>query len=1128
MSNIKQHGWVFALCCLLVTLSCAGNKNGSGGKNGGGDPGNPPETPQNFEAMALDGQVRLSWNTEPDVTYELYHSTTAGFALESGMRISPVTSPYDHEELMNGTTYYYRLRAVNDFGASEPTAEISATPGSPPETPQNFTAMALDEQVRLSWNTEPDVTYELYHSTETGFALENGMRISPVTSPYDHEELMNGTTYYYRLRAVNDFGASEPTGEISATPGSPPETPQNFTAMALDEQVRLSWNTEPDVTYELYHSTTPGFTLESGMRISPVTTPYDHEELMNDTTYYYRLRAVNDFGVSEPTAEISATPGSPPETPQNFTAMALDEQVRLSWNTEPDVTYELYHSTTPGFTLENGMKISQVTSPYDHEELMNDTTYYYRLRAVNDFGVSEPTDEISATPKPPPATPQGLMAEASGAGQIILSWNTESNITYDLYHSTTQGFELANGMKISGVTSPYPHTELTPNTTYYYRLTAVNDSGASAPTTEVSKRTLPAKPQNFMATVSGRDVRLSWEDSQIGVTYTVFFGSAPGIDVGNENPSKIEGIPSLFHGFTGLMNNTRHYYRLTAVNDSGSSAPTAEVSVIIPPAAPENFMAEASGGQVTLSWTKLSSLTYDIFFSTSAGIDVADTSVMKITGIRTQPYTHTGLTNTTTYYYRLRAVNDSGTGGEPTAEISATPGSPATTPQSFTALASRKQVTLNWTAQASVTYDLFYATTAGIDVGSSTAAKFTNVTPPYIHTELTDDTTYYYKLTARNTFGTSAPTAEVSATPRVAEKISAGNFHTCAVASGRALCWGQNNSGQLGTGNRSGALTPQQAGDLTTGVTQISVGNDHACAVVGGGAFCWGKGASGRLGHNEMDSEVMNSQTADKLTPTQVDGLTSGVTQISAGGSHTCAVVNGRAMCWGFGGSGILGAGNRSHSNAPQQVSGLTTEVTQISAGGSHTCAVVNGRAMCWGFGGSGRLGTGSQDTQTSPQQVSGLTTEVTQISAGNTHTCAVVNGAAWCWGKGGKLQLGHNEMGSETGNKLTPTPVDGLTSGVTHISAGSEHTCAVVGGAAKCWGEGDHGRLGTGNNSDQTTPTQVVGLTSGVTEISAGKRHTCAVVEGRALCWGESADGRLGNNNSRDDQNTPVSVNGL
>ena len=177
MSNIKQYGRFFALCCLLVTLSCAGNKNG----NGGGDPGSPPETPQNFEAMASDGQITLSWNTEPNVTYELYHSNETGFALENGMKISSVTTPYDHEELMNNTTYYYRLRAVNDFGASEPTDEISATPKPPPMAPQGLMAGASGAgQITLSWNTESNITYDLYHSTTQGFELANGIKISNV------------------------------------------------------------------------------------------------------------------------------------------------------------------------------------------------------------------------------------------------------------------------------------------------------------------------------------------------------------------------------------------------------------------------------------------------------------------------------------------------------------------------------------------------------------------------------------------------------------------------------------------------------------------------------------------------------------------------------------------------------------------------------------------------------------------------------------------------------------------------------------------------------------------------------------------------------------------------------------
>ena len=380
-----------------------------------------------------------------------------------------------------------------------------------------------------------------------------------------------------------------------------------------------------------------------------------------------------------------------------------------------------------------------------------------------------------------------------------------------------------------------------------------------------------------------------------------------------------------------------------------------------------------------------------------------------------------------------------------------------------------------------------------------------------------------------NSAGESEPTAEQSAIPRPQIALSAGEFYTCAVVEGGAFCWGEGDDGQLGhnePGNEDANKSqPAQVYGLTSGVTEITTGSSasvvHTCALVNGGAWCWGDGGFGQLG---------DGGTSDAVTPQEVTGLTSGVTQITAGGAHTCVVVEGGAKCWGVGGLGQLGhnePGNeKANKSQPTRVMGLTSGVTQMSAGKRHTCAVVDGAVLCWG-----RDALDPENPRNNfPQQVHGLTSGVTQITAGGSYTCALVNGGAWCWGEGGNSQLGHNEPGNEDGGKSQPTQVMGLTSGVTQISAGNIHTCAVVNGGAWCWGEGGSGQLGHNEGdgtADKPAPTQVVGLTSGVTQITAGGSHTCAVVNGQVWCWGAGTSGQLGND-AKENSPVPVPLSGL
>ena len=152
----------------------------------------------------------------------------------------------------------------------------------------------------------------------------------------------------------------------------------------------------------------------------------------------------------------------------------------------------------------------------------------------------------------------------------------------------------------------------------------------------------------------------------------------------------------------------------------------------------------------------------------------------------------------------------------------------------------------------------------------------------------------------------------------------------------------------------------------------------------------------------------------------------------------------------------------------------------------------------------------------------------VTQISLGFSHTCALLNtGKVRCWGDGEYGQLGYgneNDIGDDNGE--TPASAGDVNVGgtVTQISLGSYHTCALLNtGNVRCWGWGSLGRLGYGNETDigdDETPADAGDVNVGgtVVQISAGLYHTCALLNtGKVRCWGEGSFGRLGYGNEND-----------
>jgi len=376
-----------------------------------------------------------------------------------------------------------------------------------------------------------------------------------------------------------------------------------------------------------------------------------------------------------------------------------------------------------------------------------------------------------------------------------------------------------------------------------------------------------------------------------------------------------------------------------------------------------------------------------------------------------------------------------------------------------------------------------------------------------------------------------------------AVQVDAGEEFTCALLDTKEVkCWGDNSSGQLGdgticegssvgyTGENCQKPMPVDVVGLSSGISKISAGVSHTCALLDTGKVeCWGSGPLG------------DGSTIDSSVPVEVIGIT-GAIDISSGGGHTCVVLStGGVKCWGYNDSGQVGDGTYCsymdcpnfsdlYKITPVDVVGLSSGAVAISAGGSHTCALLSsGKVKCWG------------DGTTTPVEVSNLS-DVKAISAGGYHTCALISsGGIKCWGRNfwGELGNGSININCEVFYddprcwSIIPVDVMELTSGVIDISVGgfdweSAHSCALLStGEIKCWGDNWDGQLGDGSTNDSGIPVNVIGITDAI-DITVGDFHTCAVLStGEIKCWGDNSSGQLGDG-STTDSTVPVNVIGI
>ena len=385
-------------------------------------------------------------------------------------------------------------------------------------------------------------------------------------------------------------------------------------------------------------------------------------------------------------------------------ATAGSSQVSLSWTGPaldggPPVTgYNVYQGTSPA-SVDQYPATTPVTSSLVNSAtvtgLTNGTTYYFEVTAVSYDSESLPSNEVSATPVAAsnlPGAPTGLMATA-GSSQVSLSWTGPASdggplVTgYHVYQGITPGGESFNAPVTTATGTSATVTGLTNGTTYYFVVRAVNATGEGPSSNEVSATpvaasNLPGAPTGLMATAGSSQVSLSWtgpasDGGPLVTGYHVYQGITPGGESFNAPVTTATGTSATV---TGLTNGTTYYFVVRAVNATGEGPSSNEVSATPVaasnlPGAPTGLMATAGSSQVSLSWTGPASdggplvTGYHIYQGITPGGESFNAPVTTATGTSA---TVTGLTNGTTYYFVVRAVNATGEGPSSN-EVSATP-----------------------------------------------------------------------------------------------------------------------------------------------------------------------------------------------------------------------------------------------------------------------------------------------------------------------------------------------------------------------------------------------------------------------------------------------------------------------
>lgn len=754
-----------------------------------------PSAPNDVAAIPGNRQIELTWSAPANggsaiTDYVIqYKATSSSSWLTLTDAVSSTTGAVI-TPLSNGTSFDFRVAAVNNVGTGSYSATINATPRTTPGTPTNLAATPGDSSVGLSWTAPSSdggsavTDYVIEYRAASAFewsTFADGVSSAASTTVVG---LTNGTTYEFRVAAVNAAGSGSATSAVSSKPYTTPGDPGSLAASVTSGTATVTWQApastggSPITDYSIGYKLSSESTWSTWAHAASTSTTASISGLTSGADYDFRVAAVNAAGAGSfvSTVNLTATPGAQSVTltwpAPSFTGSVALDHYEVEYKRSADSTWTTFNNNVTTRT-------STVTG------LTDGTTYDFRLKTVTTDSTN-PTSYssvVSATPKDAATAPQSLTATA-GNTQVDLTWTapnsdggsiiTDYRIQYRLSGAATwstliDGTSTTLSARVPGLTN---------GSEYEFQVAAINGSGVGpyAAAVTATPFTVPGVPVNLSATAGVTNVQLTWDapitNGGSPITdYTIEYKESGAVSWTTFS----DGVgTSRSVTVTSLTNGTVYQFRVTSINAAGSGVASNSVSATpkTTPGAPTGLTASIGDQFVSLSWTAPAdnggSPVTDYVVEYKLSADSTWTTLND--GVRTLPAaTITSLTNSSDYDFRVTSVNAVGSGGT-TATVSATPLATPGAPQNLVITYGNASIAVDWDAPLSdggaAVSDYLIQYRASSASSWTTASDGTNTNTATTLSGLTNGTLYYVRVAAVNIAGTGAYTSAETATPR--------------------------------------------------------------------------------------------------------------------------------------------------------------------------------------------------------------------------------------------------------------------------------------------------------------------------------------------------------------------------